>query len=76
MKTLNDISFYMSLFERYHPEYSPEELKQLTISLLSKLPEREKKKFMKEYYAWCDEHYASQDLDEYASMYTETNEGS
>ena len=76
MKTLDDVASYMSLFERYHPEYTEEELKQLTVSLISTLPENEKKKFLTEYYAYCDKHYESQDLDEYTLLYSETNEGS
>lgn len=76
MKTLDAVASYMMLFERYHPEYTEEELKQLTVSLIANLPENEKRKFLKEYYAYCDEHYESQDLDEYTSLYTETNEGS
>ena len=76
MKTLTGVALYMDLFERYHPEYSEDDLKQLTVSLISKLPEKEKQKFLTEYYAYCDKHYESQDLDEYTLLYSETNEGS
>lgn len=87
MKTIEEVSNYMDLFERYHPEYSPEDLKQLTVSLLSKLPEREKRKFMNEYYEYLDNHYKEQfpeeysdedeeELDDYFEVYKKTNEGS
>ena len=49
MKTVNDIAFYMDLFERYHPEYTKEDLKQMTLALLADLPDKAKNEFLEEY---------------------------
>ncbi|AEC53037.1 hypothetical protein SCRM01_091c [Synechococcus phage S-CRM01] len=76
MRTIEDIGQYIDLFERYHPEYSKEEIKQLTLQLLSQLPQKEKNKFMEEYYKYLDDVYIKEFPDEYLDGYKETNEGS
>lgn len=76
MKTIDEVARYLDLWSRYHPDADGKELKSLTLSLVSKLPFVERKKFIEEYYKWIDEKYAEEFPDEYVDGYRETNEAS
>lgn len=74
MKTLEQVTTYLDLWSRYHPDASAEDLKSLTLSMVGNLPYHERLKFMEEYYKWVDEKYAEEFPDEYIDGYRETNE--
>lgn len=76
MKNIQQIGKFIDLYERFHPERSAEEIRQIMLDMISKLPKMEKEEFFREYYKWCDQRYAEQFPDEYLDSYKETNEGS
>ena len=71
MKTVQDIAFYMNLYERYHPHVTKDELKQLTLGMLSELPDNEKSKFIEEYSEYVNRKSIPED---YVNLYHTTNE--
>jgi hypothetical protein len=47
-----------------------------SLELISKLPQKEKNKFLEDYYKYMDELYIEEFPEEYLDGYKETNEGS
>ena len=78
MKTIEQIGWFISIYERYHPERTPEEIKELTLSLISDLPDSEKERFIEEYRIWYGEKFDEEleEEEDYFSLYKETNEAS
>lgn len=80
MRTLEEVANYMDVYERYHPERNPTEIRKMTLSLISQLPQKEKDKFLENYYEYVDSQVYEpvEDIeisDDYLINYTETNEG-
>ena len=77
MKTIEEIGWYVNIFERYHPEYTPDDMLRLTMGLISKLPDNEKDKFIKEYSDYLDKvSPEDEEPDDYLDQYKDTDEGS
>lgn len=78
--SVEEVAGYIFLYSRFHPEATASELNEMTLSMISTLPDPEKAKFVEEYSEYCNQHQQQPQQDPYdipdyyVELYNSTNE--